>query len=253
MKKFLLMFLIAPLIHSCGKHVVNSVYYDDKYTDTSISYILIDSTSKTSVYLDSIINEYRISLEKSMNEVIGYSKRPLTKAQPECTLGYLAVDALYEYAHQQDSLVMASVVNYGGIRISYLSPGTVTIGHIYEIMPFDNTVVVIQVPGSVIIEWCNHMASKGGWPIYGITYELKDKQAENVQIQGKAIHENLIYRVATTDYIANGGDDCEFLKGLKRVSYNKFHRDTMIDFIHRITNDNDSLNYELEKRILYNE
>lgn len=253
MKKTKLLLLLLPFVVGCGKHIVNSVYYDESYVDKDISFVQIDSTLSSNRSIDSFILMYKTTLEQSMNQVVGYTLRPLTKAQPECTLGYLAVDALYDFAFQKDTLVVGAVMNYGGLRINYLSPGEITIGNVFEIMPFDNQVVVIEVPGTIIKQWCDHMAERGGWPIVGIRYEIKDKKAVNITIQNKSINDHIVYKIATTDYVANGGDNCEFLKGLKRITYNKFHRDTMMDFLSKKTMQKDTLNYSLENRVVIHE
>lgn len=245
--------LVSVVTLSCGKPIASGVLYDAQYRSSVKSYISIDSNIQSFSSYDSLIMSYKVGLNKTMGEVIGYSNRPMTKAQPECTLGYLAVDALYEFGVSKEPAVVGAIINYGGIRIDYLSSGELTIGNMFEIMPFDNTIVVLDVPGSVLKEWCQHMTNRGGWPLSGVYYEVQDKVAKNVQINKKPINDHVIYKIATTDYIANGGDDCEFLKKLKRVTYNKFHRDAMIEYVQNKTAGKDTFNYQLENRITYYE
>lgn len=237
----------------CGKPIVDSVYYDPEYKNSTKSYIAIDSNLQTHAKHDSTIAQFKNGLIATMGQVIGYSSRPLTKAQPECTLGYLAVDALFDYGVSKDQNVVGAVINYGGIRIDFLASGPLTVGHMFEIMPFDNTIVVLDVPGAVLKQWCQHMVDKGGWPLNGIYYEVANKKVQNVQINNKPINDHIIYKIVTTDYVANGGDDCEFLKKLKRQSYNKFHRDVMIEYVSSKSAAQDTFNYQLENRILYHE
>lgn len=54
----------------------------------------------------------------------------------------------------------------------------------------------------------NHISNKGGWPATGITWQIKDKTAVNVLINGQPLNETADYTVAMVDYVANGGDDC---------------------------------------------
>jgi len=254
MKQIYNLLLLATLmIWSCGRPIAQGLEYDAQYVDSTIKFVYVDSQIQVHAGVDSMVKDYKTNLEKTMDQVIGFSSRPLTKAQPECTLGYLAVDALMQFILQKDTSVVGAIINYGGIRINYLASGPITLGNVYEIMPFDNTVVVVHVPGTVLKQWIQHITTKGGWPIVGIQYEVKDKIASNITINNKAINDHLIYKIATTDYVANGGDDCAFLKGLKRTSYNKFHRDTMIEFIKNLSSQGDTLNYSLENRVNYHE
>lgn len=253
MKKVYLWSLAFLGMWSCGRPVSQGILVSENYVDTTVTYRLVDSHVQSNKQLDSMVLVYKSDMDAAMNQVLAYTARPLTKAQPESTLGYLAVDALYDYAKSKDTAVVGSVVNYGGLRINYVASGQVTIGQIYEIMPFDNTVVIINVPGRVLKQWCNHMAMKGGWPIYGVQYKIKDKEAIDVTVNGKSINDNIEYKIATTDYLANGGDDCEFLKPLKKMSYNKFHRDSMLDFLKSLSAKGDTLNYQLENRVLNHE
>jgi 2',3'-cyclic-nucleotide 2'-phosphodiesterase (5'-nucleotidase family) len=55
-----------------------------------------------------------------MQVVIGTHDMPLTKAQPESTLGNFMTDAVLLAAQKIDPKVVAAVVNYGGIRLSYI-------------------------------------------------------------------------------------------------------------------------------------
>ena len=40
-----------------------------------------------------------------------------------------------------------------------------------------------------------------------------------------------VYRILTNDYVANGGDNCDFLKNLKKETTGKLIRELMIDYI----------------------
>src|SRR5690606_11149141 len=106
--------------------------------------------------------------------VIGRTDIPLTKAQPESTLGNFVADAQMIVAKKLDNKVVASVVNYGGIRLNYIAPGELTKGKIFELMPFDNMLTIVEVPGEVLKQFCNHMAKYRGWPVSGITYTIKE-------------------------------------------------------------------------------
>ncbi len=82
-------------------------------------------------------------------------------------------DAIYYGATQHFKMAVdAAFVNYGGIRISQLPKGEVTSGKIFELMPFDNIVVLQKLKGSVLQEFLDLIAERGGWPASGIIMQI---------------------------------------------------------------------------------
>ena len=191
---------------------------------------------------------YREQLESSMNGVIAYAIKDMNKAQPESTLGNLLADATLEIARKNSTKsVDIGIINYGGIRVPSINKGEVTLGNIYEIMPFDNYLVIIELKGSVLQEVCNLIASKGGWPIAGVTFKIKENKAVNVQVGAKALDSSLIYRVAISDYLAGGGDNLAMLKELAFENTNILLRDAFIEYF----KNEGQLSSNLENRIEY--
>lgn len=188
-----------------------------------------------------------------MDQVIGYSAVPLSKAQPECTMGNFMTDAQLVIARKTEPGTQVSIMNYGGIRIPYVSPGAITKGKIYEMMPFDNKLTIVEVPGKVLHQLCDLIAAYGGWPVSGITFRIKDKKAENILVAGKPLNDQLIYLTAMSDYIANGGDNCDFLMPCKKSYLNIFVRDMLIEYVTGLQTKGEKLNAQLEKRISYAE
>lgn len=205
----------------------------------------IDSTIVKDEGVNIFLADYARGKDSIMSAIIGYSETPLTKNQPESTAGNFLADAQLEGAKLLDPQVQASVMNYGAIRTNYIASGAIPLSSIYEIMPFDNMLTIIEIPGSVLQQFCDHMASKGGWPIAGMNYKIKNDKAINVNINNHPLNPNIIYKVALSDYLATGGDDCAFLEPLKKVNHSIFIRDLLIDYIKR----HQKINPQIEKRI----
>lgn len=213
----------------------------------------ISDTIPADAQMNRFIAIYKTRLDSVMNQVIGTSLVPLTKAQPESTMGNFAADAQLEAGKLLDNLVTVSVVNYGGLRIPFLPAGDITKGKIYEIMPFDNLVTIIEVPGTVLKTFCDHMAARKGWPVSGCSYTIKDGKAIDIKVGGEAIRPNAIYKLVTSDYIANGGDECEFLTGLKRQTSSMLLRDAIMEKVRKDSRDHKGIEPKLEKRVHYAE
>lgn len=211
----------------------------------SYSFKDIDSTIIKDETVNIFLADYAKGKDSIMSAIIGYSETPLTKNQPESTAGNFLADAQLEGAKILDPQVLASVMNYGAIRTNYIASGPIPLSSIYEIMPFDNMLTIVEIPGTVLQQFCDHMASKGGWPIAGMSYLIKNDKAINVRINNQPLNPNIIYKVALSDYLATGGDDCAFLEPLKKVSHSIFIRDLLIEYIKRHQN----INPQIEKRI----
>lgn len=213
----------------------------------------LDSTASADSALVQLIHPYKAGVDTLMKTVIGRTAIPLTKAQPECTLGNFMADAQLDAARKIDPRVVASVVNYGGIRIPYLPPGPITKGAMYELMPFDNIVTIVEVPGVVLYKFADHMAARKGWPVAGMRYTVKDKKAIGVTLAGQEIDSARIYKITVSDYIAGGGDDCDFLRPLKRRATSIFLRDAMMDYIIALDKKGEPLFPKIDGRVSYAE
>ena len=201
--------------------------------------------------MNQIIDPYKTQLEKDMNQVIGFATRSLTKHQPESTLGNWIADIIYQKGcdYYEQSIDMA-FQNYGGIRIQDLPDGAITKSHIFELMPFDNMLVILEVDAENLIKLFNRIAAYGGWPVSRqVKFEIKNGHPENIRINNQPIDKNRIYKVGLPDYIANGGDKCFFLKDLKRTTLNIMVRDAIIEYVVEETKRGNSLNAKLEGRI----
>ena len=200
-----------------------------------------------------LLQPYKQNMDTVMNVVVGYSEVPLSKAQPECTMGNFMADAQLSLARRTDPATQVSIMNYGGIRLPYISPGTLTKGKIYELMPFDNKLTIVEIPGKVMRQFCDHIAAYGGWPVAGISFVIKNKKATAIKIGNEPLNDQLVYHTAVSDYIANGGDNCDFLGDCKKTYINIFVRDMLIDYLSGLNDKGQKLNVKIEKRITYAE
>ncbi len=203
--------------------------------------------------LVALIAPYKRGVDTQMQVVVGHSDIPLTKAQPESTLGNFVADATLVAARKIDPKVVAAVSNYGGIRLSYVAPGPITRGKLYEIMPFDNMLTIVEIPGAVLQEFCDKMAASKGWPVSGISFSIKDKKAVDVVVGGQPLNRSMYYKLAISDYVARGGDNCDMLRPLQKRNTTVFIRDAMIDYVASLEAAGKPLHPSLETRIQYAE
>lgn len=214
---------------------------------------IIRKEDKGDSTLTAMLVPYKRGVDTQMQVIIGHTDIPLTKAQPESTLGNFWADATLLAAQKIDPKVVGAVGNYGGLRISYIAPGLITRGKMYELMPFDNMLTIIEIPGVVMQQFCDAMALHKGWPVSGITFIIKDKSATEIKIGGVDLNPSLVYKIAVNDYIARGGDNCDYLQPLKKRNTTVFLRDAMIDYVTALEREGKPLHPVLQKRIQYAE
>ncbi|MCX6205171.1 MAG: 5'-nucleotidase [Bacteroidetes bacterium] len=197
-----------------------------------------------------LIAPYGNQLKSTMGKVVGISEKGLYKKQPESEIGNFMADAMKEMAEVKfGKKVVAAFVNYGGVR-SYIAKGNVTVGQIYELMPFDNLVVLQEISGSVMQQFLDKTAVDGGWPLSGLTMEIKDKKAVHVMIAGKPLDVNAKYLIANSDYVANGGSDCSMLKGIAQENRGYLLRDALLDYSIANTAKGKTIDSNLENRVV---
>ncbi len=169
----------------------------------------------------SLYAPYKQIIEKDMNRVISYSSVDMKKGKPESLLTNFLADLLLAegaiIAKKQGLNIIPDVsfFNYGGIRTS-LPEGVITVGKVFELMPFENEMVFLALSGKQMQAFLNYIAYKGGDSLGGARFKLMDGKAQNTKIGGKEIQADAVYWLVTNDYVADGGDGLDVLKNRRQ-------------------------------------
>ncbi len=222
MRTILPFLLFAFLLSACNKHFVATQY---KFEEKQIA---VGSVADEK--MAALIKVYKDTLDIEMGRVLCIADTLLTKGAPESDLGNLMCDLVLKKSKDYSGGdVDFAFLNMGGIRIPNLPKGNITYGKIIELMPFDNLIDIMVINGRTLDTLFNFMASKGGWPISGATYKIKDGKAIDVRIKGLPLDLSKSYTVAVSDYLANGGDNCKMLTYVPRTILKKNIREAIID------------------------
>jgi len=215
------------------------------------TYRIDSKMEETNAKMNAVIAPYKEELDKKMNKVIGSSAKSLTKSKPESTLGNFVADVvLAETIKQTGKPVDFAAQNYGGLRIAELPEGDLTIGKIFELMPFENFCVVLEIEGAELMKFFERIADYGGWPVSsGVHFEIKGGAPQNIFINGEVIDMKRTYHIALPDYVANGGDKCAFFKELPRENTNLLIRDMIIEYIETLSEKGQKVDANMEGRI----
>jgi 2',3'-cyclic-nucleotide 2'-phosphodiesterase (5'-nucleotidase family) len=178
------------------------------------------------------VEPYRQQLQLRMSEVVGKTEYKLVKERPEGTLCNMMADACMETMMYNGYEADIVVLNYGGVRIPSIEQGNITLGKIFELMPFDNLLVLLEVKGSVLQQLLDLSAATGGWPVAGIRMTIDNAKATQVYIQNSPIDLSKTYRLITSDYMAGGGDKATMLANAdKRIDTNILLRDAIVHYV----------------------
>ena len=150
---------------------------------------------------------YKNQLEDKMNQVLGYAPEALIKNRnlPETQLSNFFADALLAIGQKVDPQVTFSMATKDGIRAG-IKQGNVTVGSIFEVMPFENYITILELKGSDVKVLADFIAETNGQPLGNAKVVIKDKKIESFKIADQDIDPNKTYKLVTYDFIANGGD-----------------------------------------------
>jgi 2',3'-cyclic-nucleotide 2'-phosphodiesterase (5'-nucleotidase family) len=198
--------------------------------------VTIDSSSgNIDSAIQSIIKPYSDSIEHDMSQLVTVSASPLIKGKPESKLTNLVADIVLESgirycaSKKPDIIPDVSYVNYGGLRAS-LPQGVITVEKLFELMPFENEVVLIKVSGESILRMAERIAARGGEGVAGMKLGIKDGKVATLLIGGNLVDPSASYWLVTNDYIAGGGDQMGmFSDATDRINTNLKIRDVLIE------------------------
>ena len=184
-----------------------------------------------------------------MNVVIGYNEAELERKKGGNTLGFLITDAYLEMARQKSGVkVDAAFMNSGGIRLPDLPAGPITQGKIFELMPFDNLMVLLKLKGSLLKEYLDTLAATEGVIASGLTMKIINKTPQEILVGNKSLDLNGEYTIVHSDYVAMNSN---LLKKLERKTNGYLLRDAIIDYIKLINSQNKKVTVSNIDRVSY--
>ncbi|MDG4649691.1 5'-nucleotidase C-terminal domain-containing protein [Roseibacterium sp. SDUM158017] len=186
--------------------------------------MLLDASVTPDPEIAARVEELAGPIEEAMAEVIGETSefiegsREVCRAE-ECPMGNLVADAMLDRVKDQG--VQIAIQNGGGLRAS-IDGGEITMGEVFTVLPFQNTLATFQLTGARVIEALENGVSQvadgaGRFPqVAGIRYTW-DPEAEpgsrivSVEVAGEdgsfsAIDPEATYGVVTNNYMRGGGD-----------------------------------------------
>ncbi|MCG6187563.1 5'-nucleotidase C-terminal domain-containing protein [Maribellus maritimus] len=247
---YTLLITCVLLLGSCKTHY-SKVSYETENLTVSESLNSLDN-EVVQLYLP-----YKNILEKDMNRVISVSNIEMEKDKPESILTNFLADLLIEEGKKEaileglDFQPEISFYNYFGI-LSNIPEGKITVENIFELMPFENEMVFLQLTGEQIKIFLDIVASSGGDSVGGVRFKISEGKAERILVAGKPLNLNEKYWLVTNDYVANGGSSMQvFTQRLKMINTHKKIRNVIIKHLEDKQEIGEKLTAKTDGRISY--
>ena len=249
MKKIWILFFFSFLLIACK----NNSYEVSKINAKQLK---VGNDIKQDSSIIQLFTPYKKKMTKEITKSLSFSPKILerTDGNLQSTLGNLVADLSYEKANElfknkTGKTVDFSMSNYGGIRAAIMK-GDVTVSNAFELMPFDNTIVVVELNYDKIKALFNYfVAKKRAHPLSKNIQLTIETDSYNVLINGKPIKKDRTYFVATSNYLQKGGDGMIFFSEPESLFDSNFLiRDAIVDYFES----KDTLRANLDDRVIIN-
>jgi 5'-nucleotidase len=247
LKPFLFTIFVLSLV-SCKKE--NNFLYKIEGQQ-----IPITDSLQTDNVIDDYIKPYREHVTKDLDSVLAYAVDTYTKNNGDfnTAIGNFMADAVYEqgnivFKKRTGMDIDMVILNHGGIR-SIIPKGNITTRTAFELMPFENSLVVVALKGNQIDSLVSYLSKRQkAHPISKLQLRIdQDYQIVSATIKGKPIDDSKTYYVATNDYLYNGGDNMSFFKPNDTLyDLNYKIRNILIDYFKKV----DTINPSIDDRFI---
>lgn len=182
------------------------------YTDKNELIPIIDKNIAPDKKIEALIARYYDKIKPEMEEVLGYAERDFSKVpsqgRGDTPLGNLVTDLLRRMTKTD-----VFFYNAGGLRAP-INAGKITRDDIFKVLPFDDYIVTMDLPGKYLMELLQSASKKEKdkeVQVSGITYTLHpdrklDGRVSGVLVNGQPIEPENIYKIGTIDFLYFGGD-----------------------------------------------
>lgn len=234
-KLFVLIITFSFLLISC-----KSSYEISKIEGKQIN---VANPKAENAELENFIKPYREYINKDLDSVLAFCPFTLDKSKGEwqTNIGNFMADVCLLKSNKlffkrYEKKVDLCLLNHGGIR-SIIPKGNITTRTAFEVMPFENNMIVVALTGMQIKSLVDYLIQeRKPHPLSGLKLILDNSLAvKSITIQGKALDLQEIYYVATSDYLSNGGDNMTFFlknEGIFDLDYKI--RNVLIDYFKEV-------------------
>lgn len=236
---FFVILLTFSLLNSCKSQKTKIYEIEGKR-------ININENHKQSVEIEDFIKPYRTHITKDLDSILAYNPVTLEKSNTigkwQTNIGNLLAETTLELSRpiffsRENQNIDFCLLNYGGIR-AIIPQGNITSRTAFEVMPFENSVMIVGLTGKEIRTLAEYiLKEKKPHPLAGITIytDPDENNVAQIEINNTPLENNKTYYVATSDYLANGGDNMSFFRE-STIKYDIDYklRNLLIDYFKKV-------------------
>jgi 5'-nucleotidase len=197
--------------------------------------VVVDETVPEDPVAAGVVQALKKPIQNLQNQPIGETKAEIPRDRlpgGERLMGNLIADAMLAATSRQGAV--AAFTNAGGVR-SAIDAGPITYGEAISVLPFNNTLVILDVTGEELFQAIAHGAERGGMllPSRGTSYTVQGGKVVSVTVAGAPLDRSKVYRICLNSFTAQGGDGHQVLRDAKgrRVDTGIVDIDAFVDFI----------------------
>lgn len=246
--------LFPAVIFSLTLSIFNNAYSQSVGFTYRVSRVLMDSTWNVNnePVVEGIIGFYKPEMDRKMQQVIGVSDVEMRSGRPESLLSNFTADAMLSFGRAKSkSKVDFALTNFGGLRAA-IPKGDVRRYDIFSTFPFENYVVILELPGQSVLNLFESFAKNRVEAFsHNIKLEIKGGLLKDVLLEGQQIDITKTYRVVTIDFLLSGGDNVTALKDAVDIEYTGvLLRDAMMEIIEGITAKKRKISSSITNRVI---
>lgn len=160
--------------------------------------------------VEAIVERYRAQLQEALGKVAGETLTAITRAfNAESEMGNFVTDAMRTHVDGVDF----ALTNAGGLRAD-IDAGPITLEEIYGVLPFNNTLVLMDLTGAQLRQALEEGAASkyGVVQVSGLRWAFDpalpfgSRVTSVTRSDGTPIEPTATYRIATNNFMASGGD-----------------------------------------------
>jgi len=202
-----------------------------------------------------LVGTYEAELAAFAYEVVGTASQDLLQQRVPggdlpggSMIAPIICDAMLWKMNQVGQDADIAILNAGGARIT-VPAGDITVGTVYTLMPFGNTLAVLDISGNQILATLEDALSNifddgnsdGSFPYTaGLRYTAEEGKPEGERIISAEVlspdgwvnlEPDSMYRLVTVAFVARGGDGYNTLSGLESLDTGFIDAEVFMDYL----------------------
>lgn len=199
-----------------------------------------------------IVERYEVELQEILGKTVGEATTSILRGATrgvESEMGNFVTDAMRAYLPGVDF----AFTNAGGLRAD-IDQGPITLEEIYAVLPFNNTLVTMELTGEQVIQVLEEGANSryGTVQVSGLRWSYDadapfgDRVTGVTLPDGTPIDPNATYRIATNNFMAGGGDQFTTLTQGRNAADTQVN---LVDTVVRYLEQNSPIDPQVEGRL----